>query len=126
MNHPTRADLSAVRDLLNERLRELRAEVHAARLARQTAEADDAHAVGDRKDEATQHQLDDLGDAQEQRDIDELAEAVAALQRLDAGTYGRCADCAEPIPWPRLRVQPAALRCAPCQAARERAPARAR
>jgi len=44
----------------------------------------------------------------------------AALQRLDAGVYGDCVDCGQPIALERLRVQPAAERCAACQAARER------
>ncbi|MES2992487.1 MAG: TraR/DksA family transcriptional regulator [Pseudomonadota bacterium] len=119
MPTPFRFDPNLLRDLLNGRLHELRAEVHAAHLARQAPDAPDPREVGDRKDEAARHQLDDLGDAQERRDLDELASVVAALQRLDAGTYGGCTDCGEPIPAERLQVQPAASRCAACQAAHE-------
>ena len=119
-------DLNAVRDRLNQRQRELRAEVHAAQQARQHADAPDLHEVGDRKDEAARHQFDDLFDAQEQRDIDELGSVVAAMQRLDAGTYGECTDCGEPIPGERLRVPPGAQRCAACQTAHEGAAARSR
>ncbi len=38
-----------------------------------------------------------------------------AWRRLTEGEYGRCADCAEPIPAGRLRALPFALRCLPCQ-----------
>src|SRR5665213_2678329 len=107
--------LTSLRDLLNYRLAELRAEVHAARQARLEPGDAGTHEVADRKDEATQQQLERLGDVQEQRDIDELAQVESALRRLDAGTYGNCADCGEPIALPRLRVQPGAQRCAGCQ-----------
>jgi RNA polymerase-binding transcription factor DksA len=121
----TPTDLNQIRDQLNRRLQALRGEVHAAHLARQAADLPDTREVGDRKDEAARHQFDDLDDAQEQRDLDELAGVMAALQRLDAGSYGECLDCGEPIPAPRLRVQPAAPRCAPCQTAHEAAAERA-
>jgi len=68
-----------------------------------------------------EQQLDSLEDLQEQCDIDELAQVESALRRLDAGTYGNCADCSNPIPLQRLRVQPAAQRCAGCQLVAERA-----
>ncbi len=38
-------------------------------------------------------------------------EIVAALERLDAGTYGTCVDCGQPIPDARLEVRPEAARC---------------
>lgn len=44
-----------------------------------------------------------------------LAQIDAAIQRHKAGTYGRCADCGEEIPLPRLQALPFAQRCAPCQ-----------
>lgn len=48
------------------------------------------------------------------------AELRAALARLDAGSYGRCADCGVPIPAERLAARPAARTCLPCAAARGR------
>lgn len=121
MDLATQTHLKSLRGMLNYRLAELRADVHAAQQAReQRSSVAEAHDVSDRKDEATQQQFDDIGEAQAQRDLDELAQVEAALRRLDAGTYGNCADCGEPIPLRRLRVQPAADRCAACQIAAER------
>lgn len=42
---------------------------------------------------------------------DQRAQVVAALQRLDDGTYGTCIDCGKPIPPARLEVRPEAARC---------------
>jgi RNA polymerase-binding transcription factor DksA len=41
----------------------------------------------------------------------DLAEVDRALERLDAGTYGRCDACGEPIADERLAAQPAARLC---------------
>lgn len=38
-------------------------------------------------------------------------EALAALARLDAGTYGVCVDCGKPIDEERLSFRPEAARC---------------
>ena len=43
-----------------------------------------------------------------------LADIEAALARLDAGTYGRCAACGGAIPDARLAARPAALTCVGC------------
>ena len=114
MDLATQTHLTKLRDSLTFRLLELRAEVHAAEHAQREATGASAHEVTDRKDEAAQRSMSDLGDVQEQHDRDEMAQVEAALQRLDTGTYGDCSDCREPIPLQRLRVQPAAQRCAPC------------
>ncbi|GAB1821902.1 TraR/DksA family transcriptional regulator [Herbidospora sp. RD11066] len=45
---------------------------------------------------------------------------VAALSRLDAGTYGRCVDCHVAVPEGRLEARPEAARCIGCQSRRER------
>jgi DnaK suppressor protein len=42
---------------------------------------------------------------------DQRVQVVAALQRLDDGTYGRCVDCGREIPEVRLEVRPEAARC---------------
>jgi RNA polymerase-binding protein DksA len=126
MDLPTQAHLKTLRDLLSYRLAELRADIHAAEQERRDSAASVAPEVGDRKDEAAQRQGSELAAAQEQRDRDEMTQVVAALHRLDTGTYGDCIDCGEPIPLKRLLAQAAAERCAPCQSAREHAAATAR
>ena len=45
---------------------------------------------------------------------DELQQVDEALARMDAGTYGVCANCGRPIPVARLRVRPFAQYCVPC------------
>lgn len=120
MDPATRTHLTSLRAMLNERLAEMRAEILAAQQARAPSDQAASHDVVDRKDEAAQQQFDRLGDVQEQRDIEELKQVESALSRLDEGAYGDCAECGEAIPLERLRVQPAALRCASCQVAQER------
>lgn len=121
MNLDTQTHLPSLRALLNDRLLALRAEVQAAQQARaESGRATTAHEVEDSKDEAAQQQFERLEDMQVQRDIDELTQLESALSRLDEGSYGNCADCSEPIALQRLRVQPAAQRCAGCQQALER------
>jgi len=44
----------------------------------------------------------------------EVAQVRSALRRLDAGTYGRCAKCGEPIGAARLTAIPSATTCVAC------------
>jgi DnaK suppressor protein len=48
------------------------------------------------------------------------AEVMAALARVQAGTYGRCVDCGHPVPDGRLEARPEAARCVACQSKRDR------
>ena len=41
-------------------------------------------------------------------------EALAALERIDRGTYGICERCGQPIPAGRLEVIPYARTCVKC------------
>ncbi|HEX3751587.1 MAG TPA: TraR/DksA C4-type zinc finger protein [Streptosporangiaceae bacterium] len=41
-----------------------------------------------------------------------------ALARLDAGGYGRCETCGQPIAPERLAARPTATRCVPCASRR--------
>ena len=83
--------------------------------------------MASRQGEATRVQharevlLDDDGDADREVDLaltdqerKEMADIGAALDRLVAGDYGACVDCAEPIAFERLHAQPQALRCVAC------------
>ena len=45
---------------------------------------------------------------------------VAALTRMQDGTYGQCVDCGKPVPAGRLEARPDAARCVGCQASHDR------
>ncbi len=115
----TEAQLKELRDLLADRWRQLRADLHADEQAQR--ELSDHGTWSDRKEEAAEHSRSGLDGAQEQRDADEMAQVETALHRLESGTYGACTDCGERIALARLHVQPAAPRCAPCQTVYEQA-----
>jgi len=79
------------------------------------------------------HELVDIAseqwDAQilsEMSDVDAraLEAVIGALRRLDAGTYGKCAVCGEPIDLARLRVLPEAAECVECVRFAEETPPR--
>ena len=42
-------------------------------------------------------------------------QVLAALARLDEGSYGRCVSCGTTLPDERLDVRPEAARCVDCQ-----------
>jgi DnaK suppressor protein len=48
-----------------------------------------------------------------------LAQVDEALVRMDAGTYGKCANCGKPIAPARLKALPSAGLCIDCQAKSE-------
>jgi RNA polymerase-binding transcription factor DksA len=52
--------------------------------------------------------------------LDRAAALDEALHRLQAGLYGICIACNEPIPHKRLRALPEALLCTRCQEEAER------
>jgi len=46
----------------------------------------------------------------------EMAETIRrALSKLEAGSYGRCESCQEPMPFERLEAMPYAGTCVTCQ-----------
>ncbi len=49
----------------------------------------------------------------------ELGDIDAALERIEAGTYGICTDCGVNIPSARLIAYPTAKRCIDCQSLSE-------
>ena len=45
----------------------------------------------------------------------ELHDIKIAIERLEAGTYGVCGECGDPIPLARLKILPMAMYCTDCQ-----------
>ena len=50
--------------------------------------------------------------------VETLTEVEDALEKFDAGTYGICEQCGEPIPEARLEAKPAARLCINCASSR--------
>jgi RNA polymerase-binding transcription factor DksA len=115
MNHLSDSQLDTIRRLLDARETALQGEVRAAdaeaaeRPAALGAEVGDAIDSGDARLQAGMAHVDKL------RDQEELMAIDAARGRIADGTYGECIDCSQPIPVERLKAQPTALRCVPCQ-----------
>jgi DnaK suppressor protein len=76
--------------------------------------------VGDAGDESVQRMAVDLHLQEAGRDLEELRDIDTALRRLDGGEYGECEQCGADIGYPRLEVQPTAVRCVQCQAQYEK------
>ena len=67
----------------------------------------------------------DMLDREVDESLEENAEVIvreidAALERIDAGTYGVCVTCGLPIPEERLAAVPYAVLCVPCRLEEER------
>jgi RNA polymerase-binding transcription factor DksA len=69
----------------------------------------------DRPDDAAETFANELDEGMEDDLRASLDEVAEALDRIDAGTYGRCVGCGEAIPVKRLEALPASARCMDCQ-----------
>lgn len=78
--------------------------------------SDDLRKPGDRdwQERAIELENDDVLEGLDGANRAEAAAIRAALQRLDAGTYGRCARCGRAIGDARLTALPYATTCVAC------------
>lgn len=103
---------------LERRVAELRAVLGESESLRDTAQ-DAPREVVDTKDMASDQSIAALQDVQAEHAAAELSLALAALRRLEAGTYGQCLDCGEAIDLRRLVALPATPCCTRCQGLHE-------
>lgn len=101
-------DLLDIRDRLIARLGALDIEVERLEAERREPLDDDF------EEQAVAIEGLEASSALEQAALAETVQIKAALARLQAGTYGRCAICDELIPEARLAALPAATRCIAC------------
>jgi DnaK suppressor protein len=117
----TDAEIGELRGQLAAEAADLRAEI-------ERAESDIANRLGDAVSDAGDDQADVGAKAYERehelaltynaREL--LAQAERALARIDAGTYGSCESCGEPIGKARLQAFPRATLCVRCKQREER------
>ena len=68
----------------------------------------------DWEDRASERQGDEVLEAQGNSDRDEVRRIDAALARIEAGTYGTCQKCGDPISQARLELLPDTPFCKVC------------
>jgi DnaK suppressor protein len=117
----TDAEISQVRRQLSDEADELRAEIGKAessiadRLGDSVSDAGDDQADVGAKTYEREHELSLTYNA---RDL--LAQSERALARIEAGTYGSCESCGQPIGKARLKAFPRATLCVSCKQREER------
>lgn len=79
------------------------------------AQSEERHEVEEHEDTTAQlWQASEIRDGLNDEAVGELNEIKRALERLDAGVYGICTKCDEPIDPKRLEVLPYAELCVAC------------
>jgi len=116
----TAAQRETLRARLAERDRLLRGEIEQGLHAATSA----ADADAGRPDGPVADLESGIAVAEIERDAAELNAVLAALARIEEGSYGQCTDCGGPIAFERLLAQPQAPRCIRCETERDRLRAR--
>jgi len=117
----TEAEIAAIREQLAQEAAELQVEI-------ERAESDIADRLGDAVSDAGDDQADigakaferehELALTYNAREL--LAQTERALARIEAGTYGSCESCGEPIGKARLQAFSRATLCVSCKQREER------
>ncbi len=115
------AELAEVRSDLEGQLSGLRtdyaralADITSLRQSSNDGAGDDQADAGSKTFEREQ----EMSIANNRRDL--LIQMERAMERLDAGTYGRCESCGDAIPKARLQAFPSATLCVRCKQREER------
>jgi DnaK suppressor protein len=112
--------------ILEERRREMLAEVHEKMRDVRAEGAGENQGVLDAAEASEADIQDDIEFALIQMKSETLHKINEALARLDEGTFGYCFECGDEISERRLRALPFAVRCKDCEEAREIAERRER
>lgn len=112
------AAMGQIRAQIEARMAQLEREI-TAKLADASSLARYLGSAEDSGDLAFSDEVAEVEHAEVRRDADELRRARRALARMDAGQYGECEACGEPIPVARLQAMPMAVTCVQCQSRRE-------
>ncbi len=117
----TPQELDEVRAELQGQAEALRGEIDRAELVSEKLKRDQSsEGSGDEADAGTKtfEREHEMSLANNSRDL--LVQVERALGRVDAGTYGRCEECGNPIPKARLQAFPRATLCVTCKQREER------
>lgn len=109
--------IEELRSLLIEKQRELRAQLSSSDLSTKPVKLDQQSVGRVSRIDAIQQQQ--MAIANQQQTGQLLKHVELALNRIEAGEYGVCVQCEEPIAFARLQAQPIATLCIECQSTAE-------
>ena len=117
----SRARYSELKHMLNERRKELQAEVQGKMrgVREEGTWGGKMNEVLDAVESSEADIQEDLEFALIQMKSETLNKVNDALRRLETGDYGNCFECGEEIAEKRLRALPFAVRCKDCEEQRE-------
>ena len=101
-------DISKIQDQLKSRLENLKQRIGEIEGDLRTARSTNW------EEQATETQGDQVLEGVEGSALIEAQQVHAALTRIDAGAYGECSTCGEPIGEKRLKALPYASQCINC------------
>ncbi len=99
-----RRTLQDRRDQIHQRLKKIQSELR----------HDEQPLDRDPEDQAIELENDEVLAELEPTTRQELGDILAALERMEEGTYGKCIECGREITTSRLKAIPHALRCIEC------------
>ncbi|WP_165986753.1 TraR/DksA family transcriptional regulator [Streptomyces sp. YIM 98790] len=117
----TPEEVAEAQDELNREAEQLREEITASEAALSGLMRDSGDGAGDdqadtgSKNATREHEMALAGNAREM-----LYQTERALRRLEAGTYGLCENCGNPIGKARMQAFPRATLCVDCKQRQER------
>ena len=124
----TKKNAAVDTDKMKERLLEQRDALLRDLEIKEHQVAEDADDLDPERGGVGNHMADDANETSEQETMLTLEtnlrrqrdQVEAALGRIEAGTYGICTNCGEPIPAERLEALPWATTCIDCKRKEER------
>ena len=101
----------SLKQMLEERRQEIQEKLRSLRETMPDQRLD----VQDAEEQSVDDFVKDMDFALVQMKAETLGQIDEAIRRLEAGTYGECAECGTEIPAARLKALPFALLCRDCQ-----------
>lgn len=113
----TEAEVAQLSDQLAEHGRRLEASLQRGEDGTKPVDLDEPIGRLSRMDALAQREMNEAGRRTQQQ---ELVSVKLALEAIEAGEYGLCRTCDEPIGFRRLHARPFSAVCLRCQGERER------
>jgi DnaK suppressor protein len=111
-SHLSTQQLDELRGELDRQLRKLERSMRTTTRALKPVQLDQSAVGGLSRIDNLQTQ--GLTKGLQEREQAKLGQIAEALKRMEAGTYGRCVECSDPIGFERLLIFPEAPNCSRC------------